>query len=89
MVVPPSGHQVPKHSGNTWEYFTKESFFLYIVYTLWMTIKAKSMLDVANMLKLFYCHHGPIDIYDLLNEQACSFTVWMHLLNTQTLVVSC
>ena len=62
---------------------------LCIEYILWKILKTKSMFDVAIMLKIVTVKNVPINIYDLLNMQACSFRVWVHPWSTQTQVVSC
>ena len=51
-------------------------------------LTTKSMFDVANVLNISTATYVPINNYELLNIQDCSFIVVLNSLCTQSLVVS-
>ena len=58
-------------------------------YILQRILATKSMFDVANMLKKLTVKNVPMNLYELLNIQACSLHMSWNRGCTQSLVVSC
>ena len=65
-------------------YLTKVLAFMWI-----QILTTKTMFDVVNMLKKNTVKDMPIDSYELLNTQTCSFHVFWNTGCTQYLVISC
>ena len=63
--------------------------FLCIECILWRILTMKSMFDVAVMLKRETVNDVPVNNYELLNIQACSFNMFWNMGSTQSLMVSC
>ena len=82
------------YSGSRWPYLTKELAFTWIIiicigYILWKIFTPKPMFDFANMQKTITVKDVPMNNYELLNIQACSFLMFWNRGCTQSPVVSC
>ena len=96
MVALATGHQV--HcilwvQGDTYNKGIGFCGFLWIKilcieYILWRILTTKCMFHFVIMLKRLTVKDVPINNYDLLNIQACSFNVFWNTPSTQSVVVS-
>ena len=79
MAVLATGHQVRCILWEQGAIFNKEIGFLCGLKKIALNIfrvTTKSMFDVANMLKKITVKDVPINNYELLNIQACSFVMF-------------